>query len=138
MLKGHATPPSIAGYLPNSALAVEAMMATASIGAVWSSTSPDFGVTVSSSVLIGHVMCLKHILLYIPSFSTAYPTPLLFFLQFCSTLLSDSAPSLSFATPPTHRVFWIGSHRSSLRSSSPWRQCDTTGRCTVTWRNSGM
>lgn len=51
-LKGHATPPSIAGYLPNSALAVEAMMATASIGAVWSSTSPDFGVSVSSSVLL--------------------------------------------------------------------------------------
>ena len=89
MLKGHATPPSIAGYLPNSALAVEAMMATASIGAVWSSTSPDFGVTVSSSVLIGHVMCLKHILLYIPSFSTAYPTPLLF------------CPLPTFFVPPT-------------------------------------
>ena len=35
------------GYLPNSNLAVEAMLATASIGATWSSTSPDFGVTVS-------------------------------------------------------------------------------------------
>ena len=39
-------PPS-PGYLPNSVLAVEAMLATASIGAVWSSTSPDFGVSVS-------------------------------------------------------------------------------------------
>ena len=37
----------ILGYLPNSNLAVEAMLATASIGATWSSTSPDFGVTVS-------------------------------------------------------------------------------------------
>ena len=37
----------VCGYLPNSSLAVEAMLATASIGAVWSSTSPDFGVTVS-------------------------------------------------------------------------------------------
>ena len=37
----------ILGYLPNSNLAVEAMLATASIGAAWSSTSPDFGVTVS-------------------------------------------------------------------------------------------
>lgn len=37
----------VVGYLPNSSLAVEAMLATASIGAVWSSTSPDFGVTVS-------------------------------------------------------------------------------------------
>ena len=36
----------VVGYLPNSSLAVEAMLATASIGAVWSSTSPDFGVTV--------------------------------------------------------------------------------------------
>ena len=35
------------GYLPNSCLAVEAMLATASIGAIWSSTSPDFGSTVS-------------------------------------------------------------------------------------------
>jgi acetoacetyl-CoA synthetase len=35
----------IAGYLPNSNMAVEAMLATASIGAVWTSTSPDFGVT---------------------------------------------------------------------------------------------
>ena len=35
------------GYLPNSVSAVEAMLATASIGAVWSSTSPDFGVSVS-------------------------------------------------------------------------------------------
>ena len=34
------------GYIPNCALAVEAMLATASLGAVWSSTSPDFGVTV--------------------------------------------------------------------------------------------
>ena len=35
------------GYLPNSDLAVVAMLATASLGAIWSSTSPDFGVTVS-------------------------------------------------------------------------------------------
>lgn len=34
----------VAGYLPNSAHAVEAMLAAASIGAIWSSTSPDFGV----------------------------------------------------------------------------------------------
>lgn len=35
----------VVGYIPNCALAVEAMLATASIGAIWSSTSPDFGVT---------------------------------------------------------------------------------------------
>jgi hypothetical protein len=34
------------GYLPNSIEAVEAMLAAASIGAIWSSTSPDFGVFV--------------------------------------------------------------------------------------------
>lgn len=36
-----------AGYLPNSVHAVEAMLAAASIGAIWSSMSPDFGVNVS-------------------------------------------------------------------------------------------
>jgi acetoacetyl-CoA synthetase len=35
----------VAGYLPNSSLAVEAMLATASLGAIWTSTSPDFGIT---------------------------------------------------------------------------------------------
>ena len=35
------------GYIPNCSLAVEAMLATSSIGAIWSSTSPDFGVSVS-------------------------------------------------------------------------------------------
>ncbi|XP_059974378.1 acetoacetyl-CoA synthetase isoform X2 [Mesoplodon densirostris] len=34
----------VVGYLPNSAHAVEAMLAATSIGAIWSSTSPDFGV----------------------------------------------------------------------------------------------
>ncbi|MDF3033971.1 MAG: acetoacetyl-CoA synthetase [Alphaproteobacteria bacterium] len=34
----------VAGYLPNMPQAIIAMLATASIGAVWSSCSPDFGV----------------------------------------------------------------------------------------------
>ncbi|XP_049326545.1 acetoacetyl-CoA synthetase [Astyanax mexicanus] len=34
----------VVGYLPNGVHAVEAMLATASIGAIWSSTSVDFGV----------------------------------------------------------------------------------------------
>uniref|UniRef100_A0A8C7ZTW0 Acetoacetyl-CoA synthetase n=1 Tax=Oryzias sinensis TaxID=183150 RepID=A0A8C7ZTW0_9TELE len=34
----------VAGYLPNGIHAVEAMLAAASIGAIWSSTSVDFGV----------------------------------------------------------------------------------------------
>ncbi|XP_066227278.1 acetoacetyl-CoA synthetase isoform X2 [Saccopteryx leptura] len=34
----------VIGYLPNGVHAVEAMLAAASIGAVWSATSPDFGV----------------------------------------------------------------------------------------------
>ncbi len=33
------------GYIPNCAEAIEAMAATAAIGAIWSSTSPDFGVS---------------------------------------------------------------------------------------------
>ena len=35
----------VVGYLPNCPLAIEAMAAAASIGAIWSSTSPDFGVS---------------------------------------------------------------------------------------------
>lgn len=35
----------VVGYLTNGEVAVEAYLATASIGALWSSTSPDFGVT---------------------------------------------------------------------------------------------
>nr|CAB3219592.1 acetoacetyl-CoA synthetase-like [Phallusia mammillata] len=35
----------VVGYIPNCKEAVEAMLAVASIGAIWSSTSPDFGVT---------------------------------------------------------------------------------------------
>ena len=42
----------VVGYLPNSSLAVEAMLASVSIGAAWSSTSPDFGVLVSWLSLI--------------------------------------------------------------------------------------
>ena len=35
----------VGGYIPNCPEAIEAMAATASLGAVWSSTSPDFGVS---------------------------------------------------------------------------------------------
>ncbi|BFZ04719.1 hypothetical protein BsWGS_07758 [Bradybaena similaris] len=34
----------VVGYIPNCTEAVEAMLAAVSIGAIWSSTSPDFGV----------------------------------------------------------------------------------------------
>ena len=37
----------VAGMLPNSAFAIIAMLATASIGAIWSACSPDFGVAAS-------------------------------------------------------------------------------------------
>ena len=36
----------VVGYLPNSSVAIEAMLAVSSIGAIWSSTAPDFGVSV--------------------------------------------------------------------------------------------
>ena len=35
----------VAGYMPNCPEAIEIMAATASIGAIWSSTSPDFGIS---------------------------------------------------------------------------------------------
>jgi acetoacetyl-CoA synthetase len=41
---GVATGDRVAGYLPNMPAAAIAMLATASIGAIWSSCSPDFGV----------------------------------------------------------------------------------------------
>lgn len=40
------------GYLPNCPECVIAMLATSSIGAVWSSTSPDFGTMVYCNILI--------------------------------------------------------------------------------------
>lgn len=33
----------VAAYIPNCVEAIVCMLATASIGAIWSSTSPDFG-----------------------------------------------------------------------------------------------
>ncbi|ESN93803.1 hypothetical protein HELRODRAFT_103160 [Helobdella robusta] len=36
---------TVVGYLPNSIEAVEVMLAAASVGATWSSTSPEFGVS---------------------------------------------------------------------------------------------
>lgn len=44
--------PYVAGYIPNCVQAVTAMLAASSIGAVWSSTSPDFGVNVSVQLQI--------------------------------------------------------------------------------------
>src|SRR4051812_28840667 len=41
---GVVTGDRVAGYLPNMPAAVVAMLAVASIGAIWSSCSPDFGV----------------------------------------------------------------------------------------------
>ena len=38
---------TLPGYIPNGVEAVAAMLAAASIGAIWSSTSPEFGVAVS-------------------------------------------------------------------------------------------
>ncbi|XP_078599537.1 acetoacetyl-CoA synthetase-like [Branchiostoma floridae x Branchiostoma japonicum] len=35
----------VVGYIPNCCVTIEAMLGAASLGAVWSSTSPDFGVT---------------------------------------------------------------------------------------------
>ena len=41
---GVTTNDRVAGYVPNCVEAVVAMLACATLGAVWSSTSPDFGV----------------------------------------------------------------------------------------------
>mgnify|MGYP003669089272 FL=1 len=42
--KGVAKGDCVAGFLPNSQYAIIAMLATASIGAIWTSCSPDFGI----------------------------------------------------------------------------------------------
>lgn len=46
------------GYVPNGVHAVEAMLAAASIGAIWSSTSVDFGVNVS--VALRNIHYVEH------------------------------------------------------------------------------
>ncbi len=38
----------IAAYIPNCYEAIVGMLSAASIGAIWTSTSPDFGTAVSS------------------------------------------------------------------------------------------
>jgi len=48
-----------AGYLPNCIEAVEAMLAAASIGAIWSAASPDFGVKVSMAPAASALQLLK-------------------------------------------------------------------------------
>jgi len=44
-IQGVAKGDKVAGYLPNSEKTIIAMLATTSLGAVWSSCSPDFGVS---------------------------------------------------------------------------------------------
>nr|XP_053650123.1 acetoacetyl-CoA synthetase-like [Cherax quadricarinatus] len=46
-LKSHGvkTGDRVVGYVPNCSASIQAMLGTASLGAVWSSTSPDFGIT---------------------------------------------------------------------------------------------
>lgn len=46
------------GYLPNGVHAVEAMLAAASIGAIWSSTSVDFGINVRFDLCLLRPKCL--------------------------------------------------------------------------------
>jgi len=60
----------VVGYLPNSSLAVEAMLAVASIGAVWSSTSPDFGVTVRYPMISTDVVCCCDVVMVLSKKST--------------------------------------------------------------------
>ncbi|KAF6031012.1 AACS [Bugula neritina] len=47
---GVVTGDRIVGYIPNCVEAIVAMLAASSIGAIWSSTSPDFGVSVLSDL----------------------------------------------------------------------------------------
>lgn len=58
-----AVPPLSLGYLPNGIYAVEAMLAAASIGAIWSSTSVDFGVNVRT--VVQFLFIVSYMLLFI-------------------------------------------------------------------------
>ena len=42
----------ILGYLPNGREAVEGFLACSVIGAIWSSTSPDFGIAVCEFIFL--------------------------------------------------------------------------------------
>jgi acetoacetyl-CoA synthetase len=46
----------VVSYIPNCLEAIVVMLATTSLGAIWSSTSPDFGVTV------GQILCVLNLL----------------------------------------------------------------------------
>lgn len=60
-LQGHGVQSGcrVVGYLPNCPAAIQAMLASAAIGATWSSTSPDFGVTVRTFIMVKCSTVLK-------------------------------------------------------------------------------
>uniref|UniRef100_A0A2K6E0H2 Acetoacetyl-CoA synthetase n=1 Tax=Macaca nemestrina TaxID=9545 RepID=A0A2K6E0H2_MACNE len=92
----------VVGYLPNSEHAVEAMLAAASIGAIWSSTSPDFGVNLpdlKKVVVIPYVSSREKIdLSKIPNS--------VFLDDFLATGTSEQAPQLEFEQLPfSHPLF---------------------------------
>uniref|UniRef100_G3QFD5 Acetoacetyl-CoA synthetase n=1 Tax=Gorilla gorilla gorilla TaxID=9595 RepID=G3QFD5_GORGO len=92
----------VVGYLPNSEHAVKAMLAAASIGAIWSSTSPDFGVNLpdlKKVVVIPYVSSRENIdLSKIPNS--------VFLDDFLATGTSEQAPQLEFEQLPfSHPLF---------------------------------
>ncbi|XP_026512801.1 acetoacetyl-CoA synthetase [Terrapene carolina triunguis] len=94
----------VVGYLPNGIHAVEAMLAAASIGAIWSSTSPDFGINVRlpdlrKVVVIPYVSSKEVIdISKIPNS--------VFLEDFLATGKGDQAPQLEFEQLPfSHPLF---------------------------------
>ena len=100
------------GYVSNCVEAIVMMLATASIGAIWSSTSPDFGVTVRSLPLAR---------------ATTQPS---------SQNGLAHASRGSAGRPGVRRACWSASRRSSPRSSSRSTPCTTTAASTTTCTSS--
>jgi len=69
----------VAGYIANCPEAIIAMLAASSIGAIWSSTSPDFGTIVRFPMFSQHF--------------ESYASPLFFFVSTAACCLGDSAHS---------------------------------------------
>ena len=117
----------VVGYLPNSSLAVEAMLAAVIIGAVWSSTSPD---TVSWLSLIQYQYCV--LLLSGPSNTDVAVYNPNCLVSCTRTVCDRSTSSMSMVSRYTHanslpthphtlthyRGCWTNSLRSILGRSS--------------------
>ncbi|KAL7637207.1 UNVERIFIED_CONTAM: hypothetical protein RMT77_011919 [Armadillidium vulgare] len=123
----------VAGYLPNGITAVEGMLGTAALGAIWSSTSPDFGVSgvldrftqIEPSIIISveavmyngkihdHLSKLKKVVDNLPSVKKVIIAP---FVHKKEEIDISSIPNSMFLDD----FFWIGEDETFKFSQVPF------------------